>query len=165
MAPLSIHVSARQFLLIYCFFPEKESKTEAHDWWSAHHVTQREPVEACPGACPGLRLIVPASVHVGQFFEAWPPLAQVIVVLLTTAGRVEWTDRTGRRAAALVIKNQQGVIRGCCGVVIRCSETLQEQKFKGQWLQHHDIFRTKSSPCLTSVLWIKPLISSFYLWN
>lgn len=44
------------------------------------------------GAFEGLALcalVVSAPVHVGEFFETWPPVIEVVVVLLSAAGGVK----------------------------------------------------------------------------
>ena len=65
--------------------------------------------------------VSPAPVHIGQFLEAGAPVIEVIIVLVSRAGRVKRADRARCGAAALVVKHQQAVIRGRCGVIVRSS--------------------------------------------
>lgn len=69
-------------------------------------------------------IIIPSSVHIGQLLESRAPVVEVVIVLVPRAGGVEGADRAGGRAATLIVKHQQGVIRGSCGVVVCCSQAL-----------------------------------------
>ena len=71
-------------------------------------------------------LVVVAPVHVGQLAEAGAPVAEVVVVLVAAAdGRMQRGEGAGRRATALVVEHQQGVIGRCRGVAVRRSQALQ----------------------------------------
>ena len=83
---------------------------------------------------PGAHLIViPSSVHVGQLLEARAPVVEIVIVLVPRAGGVEGADGASGGAAALIVKHQQGVVRRSCGVVVRCSQTLNGTRRKSRW--------------------------------
>lgn len=87
----------------------------------------------CVHVWPAGLIIIPSSVHVGQLLEAGTPVVEVVIVLVPCAGGVEGADRAGGRAAALIVKHQQGVIRRSCGVVVCCSQTLNRKKNRRWW--------------------------------
>lgn len=71
------------------------------------------------------KLVVVASVHVGEFAEARAPVVEVVIVLVASAaGGVKGAERSGRGAAALVVEDQQGVVRRGRGIGVGRLQTL-----------------------------------------
>ncbi len=93
----------------------------------AGQLTGRGCVCVCMYDWAGL-IVIPSSIHVGQLLEAGAPVVEVVIVLVPCAGGVEGANGTGGRAAALIVKHQQGVIRRSCGVIVCRSQTLNRTK-------------------------------------
>lgn len=91
----------------------------------------------CVCAWLGILIIIPSPVHVSQLLEAGSPVIEVVIVLVPCAGGVERANRAGSGAAALIVKNQQGVIWRSCGVVVCSSQTLKRTGKGSQSLNSH----------------------------
>lgn len=70
-------------------------------------------------------VVVSSAVEVSQLLEAGAPVVEVVVVLVPCAGGVEGADGADRRAAALVVKHQEGVIGRGRGVIVCRPQTLE----------------------------------------
>lgn len=73
-------------------------------------------------------VIFTPSIHVCQFLEAGSPFAEAVVVLVSTARRVQGREASCVRAASFIVKHQQGVVGGRCRVVVSCLQVLGEEK-------------------------------------
>lgn len=70
-------------------------------------------------------LIISTTIQVSKLAKAWPPVAEVVVVLVATAGGgVQGAEGASSGATALIVKHQQGVVRGRCRVVVCCLQAL-----------------------------------------
>lgn len=74
-------------------------------------------------------VILTATIHVRQFLESTSPLVKVVVVLiLVGGGGGEGAQGGGIRAAALVVKNQQGVVGRGSRVSVGSLQVLGKQR-------------------------------------
>lgn len=80
------------------------------------------PAPAGGGGCS----VLTAPVHVRQLPEPGPPVVQVVIVVVPgpRAGGVQGADGARGGAAALVVEDQQRVVRGRRGVVVGCPQSL-----------------------------------------
>lgn len=70
-------------------------------------------------------VIFSSSVHVCQFLEAGSPLMEAVVVLVSAARRIQRGEASRVRATSFIVKHQQGVVGGCCRVIVSCLQVLQ----------------------------------------
>lgn len=73
-------------------------------------------------------VILSTSIHVSQFLEARSPFTEAVIILVSTAGRVQRGKAARVRAPTFIVKHQQGVIGGRCGVVVSCLQVLWGKK-------------------------------------
>lgn len=72
-------------------------------------------------------LLRPSRVHVRQPAEGRPPLRQPAETLLRVRVRAERTESVGFRTGALMVEDQQAVVRGRCGVAVSGAQVLPKQ--------------------------------------
>lgn len=84
-------------------------------------------------------VVFSSSVHVSQFLEARSPLVEAVVVLVSAARRVQRGQASCVRAAALVVEHQQGVVGGCCRVIVGCFQVLEEEQIVFSTLQIENV--------------------------
>lgn len=106
-------------------------------------------------------IIIPSPVHVGQLLEAGSPVIEVVIVLVPRAGGVKRADRAGSGAAALIVKNQQGVVRRSCGVVVCSSQTLKRKRWRTEKGRQSLNFHISSTPVLSTSTFSFPGLKGF----
>lgn len=75
--------------------------------------------------------VITSSIHVSEFLEPWSPVVQVIIVLLTAAtGGIQGAQGPSGGATAFIVKDQEGVVRRGCGVIVSSFKALQDQRKK-----------------------------------
>lgn len=73
-------------------------------------------------------VIFSTSIHVSKFLESGSPFTEAVIVLVSTARRVQRGEASCIRAASFVVKHQQGVVGGRCRVVVSCLQVLREEQ-------------------------------------
>ena len=80
-------------------------------------------------------------IHVGQFFEAWAPVVEVVVVLVAVgAPRGDGAEAPGQRALPLVVVDQRRVVGWHVGVAVCHFQTLPAHKMESTTRMYSNIW-------------------------
>lgn len=115
-----------RYHLLSIFWKELRRPDTRGQSWITNAAIQSDPLCFSRQCLCIVVLLRPSCVHVSQPAETWPPLGQSVKTQILIRGWADRTESPGLWTSTFIVKDQQTVVRGSCGVAVGSMQVLQK---------------------------------------